>query len=345
MPDIRDAIKITSMVSAAASVTQWGVPAIIGESSATEKNTPKKFTSLELVKAEHGEDSDVYKGAYSMHKQGVKTVYTVSLAVTTAGTPTATEVETALDTLSSYVSAGEIDAAVLAGITDSDLLEKLRDFADEARIIFVATHAEEDTLSEILATATASSLESVNGFFVAYKSVESDDVACAVMGAIMARKPFNTLTWLEVDVDVDDYFSPADLASLEDGRVNAIIRYTDDNRLSNGMSLDSTVPFLDTTRTQYYIETLIAETIAQERMNASQVPYTQKGFEVIRSWIVAPLEELIRVNSIDSYSVTMPDMENITTEDKANRIITGVQIEIQTIGDIQAFEISLNIKV
>jgi hypothetical protein len=342
MPDIRDAIKITSMVSIAASVTQWGIPAIIGESSATEKNTPKKFTSLELVKAEHGEESDVYKGAYSMHKQGVKTVYTVSLAV--AGeTPTATEAETALGTLSSYVSAGEIDAAVFAAITNSNLLEKLRDFADEARIIFVATHAEDEILANIL--AAAASLESVNGFFVAYKSVESDDVACAAMGAIMARKPFNTLTWLEVDVDVDDYFSPSVLESLEDGRVNAIIRYTDDNRLSNGMSLDSTVPFLDTTRTQYYIETLIAKTIAQERMNASQVPYTQKGFEVIRSWIVAPLEELIRVNSIDSYSVKMPNMEEITTEDQANRTITGVHIEIQTIGDIQAFEISLNIKV
>ena len=343
MPDIRDAIKITSMVSTAASVTQWGVPAIIGESSATEKNIPKKFTSLELVKTEHGENSDVYKGAYAMHKQGVKTIYTVSVNAAAPGTPTAAEVESALDTLLTYVAAGEIDATVLAGITASGLLEKLRDFADDTRIIFVATHAEDEILANIISAAV--SLESVNGFFVAYKSVKSDDVACAVMGAIMARKPFYTLTWLEVDVDVDDYFSPSDLATLEDGRVNAIIRYSDDNRLSNGMSLDATVPFLDTTRTQYYIETLIAKAIAKERLNASQVAYTQKGFEVIRSWIVAPLEELIRGNLIDSYSVTMPKIDEITTEDQANRRITGVKIEVQTIGDVQAFEISLNIKV
>ena len=41
----------------------------------------------------------------------------------------------------------------------------------------------------------------------------------------------------------------------------------------------------------------------------------------------------------------MPKMDDITTEDQANRKITSVKIEVQTIGDVQAFEISLNIKV
>lgn len=344
MPDIRDAVKITSTIeSASASATQWGVPAVVGESVATDKDTPKKFTSLELIKTEHGESSKIYKGASAMFKQGVKTVYTVSIDADTAGTPTATEVETALNSLLTYAAAGEIEAAVLAGITDVSLLAKLKSFADVARVLFVATHAAEETVSNIIAAAAG--LESVNGFYVAFKSVESDDVACAVLGSIMLRKPYQTLTWLTVDVDVDDYFTPADLVSLEDGRVNAIIRYKDDNRLSNGLSLKSTVPFIDTTRTQYYIESLIATAVAENRMSASQIPYTQRGFEVVRGWIVTPLESLKRANAIQSYSVSMPKMEDISDEDRASRKITGVSIAVQTISDIQAFDMSLNIKV
>ncbi len=343
MPDIRDAIKITSTVSASASTKQYGVPAIVGESLATDKNTPKKFTSLELLKTEHGENSDICKGASVMFSQGLKTVYTVSIDAATSGTPTATEVETALNTLLTYASAGEIDAAVLAGITDTTLLAKLKSFADTARVIFVATHTDDETVSNII--AAAASLESVNGLFIAFKSVESDDVACAVLGSIMVRKPYYTLTWLQVATDVNDYFSPADLASLEDGRVNAIISYAGENRLSNGLSLKSSIPFLDTTRTQYYIESLIAAAVAEGRINASQVPYSKKGFEVIRSWIVSPLESLVRDNSIQSYAVTMPDLENMSDEDRAARKITGIIIEVQTIGDVQAFEMNLNIKV
>ncbi|MBN2734725.1 MAG: hypothetical protein JXQ82_07715 [Methanomicrobiaceae archaeon] len=344
MPDIRDAVKITSTVeSASASATQQGVPAIVGESGATDKDTPKKFTSLELIKTEHGESSDIYIGASVMFTQGVKTVYTVAIDADTAGTPTATEVETTLATLLTYASAGEIDAAVLAGITDAALLAKLKSFADAARVIFVATHAADETVSNIIAAAAG--LESVNGFYVAFKSVVSDDVACAVLGAIMVWKPYYTLTWMSVDVDVDDYFSPTDIATLEGGRVNAVIQYSGENRLSNGLSLKSTVPFLDTTRTQYYIEGLVASAVADNRMKASQVPYTQRGFEVVRGWIVTPLESLKRANAIQSYSVSMPKIGDISDDDKAARKITGVAITVQTISDIQEFDMSLNIKV
>lgn len=342
MPNIKDAIKITSSVSPTASVTQWGVPVIVGESSATAKETPKKFTSLELLKTEHGESSDIYLGAYAMYTQGVRTFYTLAIDAATPGSPTADEVEDALDTLSAYASAGEIDGAVLAGITSSALLAKLKTFADAARLIFVVTHDPEDTVSEIV--ATAATLESVNGFFVACKSA-SGDVACAVLGAIMVRRPYYTLTWMTAIVNADDYYSPADVATLEDGRVNAIIDYGGEDKLSNGLSLKSTVPFLDTTRTEYYVEGLITSAVAAGRMATAQVPYNQKGFEVVRGWITTPLESLLRDNAIQGYSVAMPNIGDISDEDRAVRKITGVTIEVQTVSDIQAFDLSLNIEV
>lgn len=343
MPDIRNAIKIVSTVSTSASTKAWGVPAIVGESLATAKNTPKKFTSLATLKVEHGEESDIYLAAAVMFRQGIQTVYTVAIDADTAGTPTADETEDALDTLLPYAASGEIEAAVLAAITGSTLLAKLKTFADAANVIFVVTHAAGETVSSIV--SMAASLESTNGLFIAYKSVGSDDVACAVLGAIMARRPYYTLTWMSVDVDVDDYFSPTDLTSLETGRVNAINRYKDENRLSNGLSLDADVPFLDTTRTLYYVTDLIQTAVAEGRMAAAQVPYTQKGFEVIRGWITTPLESLVRDNAIRGYTVTMPSIDSIATEDRAARKITGISVSVQTISDIQLYEIGLNMEV
>ena len=345
MPNIRDAITITSTVAASASATQWAVPAIVGVSGATAKNTPKSFKSLTSVKTEHGDSSAISAGAKAMFDAGVKEIYTVSVDMASTS-PTAAEIETALATLVNYVSSGSIQGVALAGITDLDSLAKLKAFADANRVIFVATHAENETVSNIV--TAAASLKSENGCFVAYKGLPSsnpDDVACAVLGAIMLREPYFTLAWMPVQVNVDEYFNPTDLATLEAGRVNAIIYQKSQNQLSNGLSLDSDVPFLDTTRMKYYIESLIRDSIADSRISAKNIPYTQKGFEAIKGWIGTPLEQLRRNNFIESYSVTIPKVEDISTANQASRKITGIVVTVQTISDVQEFSMNLNIEV
>jgi len=344
MPDVKDAVKITSSVkSPSAAATQWGVPAIVGESTATDKDTPKRFVTLDSIETEHGGESDIYLGAVAMFAQGVREVYTVAIDADTAGTPTATEVETALGTLESYAASGTIAGAVLAAITASDLLEELQTFADSNKVVFVATHAADATVSGIVTLAAG--LESENGMVVAFKSVGSDDVACAVLGAIMVHKPYHTLTWLKVNVDVDDYFSPTDVQSLETGRVNPVIYYKGENRLGNGLSLKSTVPYLDITRTRYYISGLLSEAVADGRLSAATIPYTKAGIEAVRGWLLSPLESLVKAGAISEYSIEMPDIENISDADKAARKLTGVLISVQIAGDIQTYELELTLNI
>ncbi|MDD1695099.1 MAG: hypothetical protein LUQ71_10285 [Methanoregula sp.] len=345
MPDARNAVTIvTSVVVNPNAVQPYGTPFVLGESTYATKNTIKYYSSLTDVGTDHGTSSKLYKAVYSLWAQGIREVYVMSLQAATAGSPTATEIETALALIDASVSAGEFHGACLASITDTALLEKLQVAADRTGILFTATSAVE-TVANIV--AAAASLSSVNGFFVAYKGSTNDayDIAAAALGAIFATKPWYTMSWVKITCDVDEYFAPSEVASLELGHVNAIINEDDANRLSNGMSTYTTLRYLDITRTRYETESQIKTAIASARLAAGKVPYTAQGLEVVRCWIVSALEDLVTDGALSKYTVTMPVFANISEGDRASRILQGVEVSATLANDIQSFSLSLTITV
>jgi len=346
MPDARNAITITTSVVVNPNAVQpYGTPLVAGESNYATKNTIVHYTSLTDVGTDHGTSSKVYKAVFSLWAQGIRNVYVMSLQVATVGSPTTTEVTTALVLIDAAVSAGQFHGACLAGITDITLLEKLQVAADRAGIVFTATNTEGDTTSTIV--ANAASIESVNGFFVAYKSSTNDayDIAAAALGAIFATKPWYPMAWVKVVCDVDGYFTPSEVTTLEAGHVNVIIDEDDTNRLSNGLSTYTTLRYLDVTRSRYEIESRIKSAIATARLAAGKVPYTAKGLQVVRGWIVLALESLVSDGALSDYSVTMPVFDNISDGDRASRILEGVEVSATLANDIQSFSLALTITV
>lgn len=345
MPSIRRAIRITSQVEAASvPVTLYGVPLIAGISTAVVKNTPKEFVTLADIATEHGSGSAIYKAAVSIFAQGCKDVITISISAAAAA-PTAEEVHAALAKADTLAGNGRIAGAVLAGLTTSALLAELKEFADRVKVVFVVTNAEGDTVSAIVAEAAA--LSSVNGYFVAYKgsSTDGSDIAAAVLGAVMVLKPWVSLSWKPVVCDVDSFYTEDEVDSLEAGKVNALIEDTD-IVLSNTLSTLTAGQFFDITRTQYYIEGAVKDAVAAGRLAAKDgVPFTSKGLQVVRAWIVTPLETLKRNSAIADFSVVMPAISAVSDEDKAARKLSGVNIAITLAGDIQAFAFDMGISV
>ena len=131
MPELGDAIKITATDATAAMPSrEGGTPAIVGESAYTTKETPKLYYSLADVKADHGgaagASTDITVAAADLFAQGVRKMYVVAIDAATAGSPTATEVGDALDTLTPYASEKLIHGVCLAMITETTLLARSR---------------------------------------------------------------------------------------------------------------------------------------------------------------------------------------------------------------------------
>lgn len=344
MPDVRNAITITtSVVASARPINQWGTPVVFGKSTYATKNTPKAYSLQTDVIADHGETSEISLATASIFKQGVTAVYVV--AVTMVGsTATAGEMTTACATCNALIGAGSIHGAVFAAITSDTILESLQTWIDAQKIIGVAMGDYTTSVSSQVSVALG--LSSKNLVFVAYKGSEGvDDIAAATLGAIMVMKPWVTPAWKAVSCDVDEYFTPAEVASLETGRICAMINFNAQNRLSTSYSTLSTTMHINSTRIQYYLEEQIKNNVALGVMSAEKVPFTEKGLEVVRGFIVAPLEAAVREGALASYTVVMPQMAAISAEDKTARLLKNVSIGAVSAGDIQTFSLGMTLVV
>ena len=355
MLGIEDIVKVsTSLEVSAVPARTWGTPAIVGESNYATKNTPKLYSSLADVKADHGDTSDVAKAAQAVFAQGVKKLYAVSMDVVTAGSPTAAEVDNALNSLADLALQKKIAGVCLAiipsnvagsDVGDPKLSTRLKAFADSYNLIFTVTNANGQAVADIV--TDAGELSSSNGYYLAHADSDIDeDVAAAALGVIMTRKPWETIAFRAVNVGVNEYFSASDLATLEGSNVNAVIEGPNgENRCSAGYTLSGNPKFLDVTRTKYYTETLIDDRITSLRLRATKIPYNEFGLAMVKNEITSALEEMVRQGALSSYTVVMPDINDIPDSDKANRVLRNVNITAVLAGEVETFELSLTITV
>ena len=342
MPDIGHAVTVNAaLVSTPTGVADWGTPVIVGESTFATKNTPKLYYTASAVHTDHGSTSDIGVAATSIFAQGVRKCYVVSIDVVD-GAPTAEEIETALATLTNYATEYLIDGVCLAGISDVDLLAKLKAFADANKIIFTATHAPGDTVGDIL--TIRSSVQSENGYFVAYADPEPvDDVAAVALGRLLTLKPWVTPLWRPVVMDTNVFFSPTDLVTLEAGSVNALISLSGKVCLSNGLTTNSTPLYIDVTRAKYYITRQCQLAVANLRMQMEKIPYTQNGIDYVKGALGACLSDIQRAGAITAFNVGVPALESISESDRAARRLTGITVSVVLAGEIHTFSIDLSV--
>ena len=349
MGSIKDAITINaSVVPATQFVTQWGVPAIVGESTYATKDTPKLYTSVDAVKADHGASTAISVAATAIFAQGTRKLYAVAVTAAIPGSPTATEIETSLATLTAHATNGLINGVCLAGI-ESDattLTAKLKAFADTNNLIFTVTNPNSATVSDI--TGATAALSSANGFFLAHADTnQAGDVAAVALGKLMALKPWVSPYWKQVVTDVDKFFAPADGPTIEAAEANYIIDIGDGlTRISQGICLksDNNPKFIDITRTKYYIESVLQNAIASYRASTEKIPFTAAGLKFIEGELRGAMESVKSQGAIDNFTVTMPVYATLDPDDVSARKLTGIHVWARLAGDIQEFELDLTLE-
>lgn len=346
MGNIPDAITIdASVVPATRFATQWGTPAIVGESTYSTKDTPKLYTTIDAVKADHGTSTAITIAATAIFAQGVRRLYAVAITAATPGTPTATEVETTLDTLSTFASGRLINGVCLAGICSDQttLTAKLKTFADANNVIFTVTNDNGATVSEI--TGAMAALSSANGFFLAHADTDqAGDVAAAALGLLMALKPWVSPFWKEIDADIDEFFLPSQGPTLETALANFVTDLGDGiTRVSQGLTTQSAgnPKFIDITRTKYYMAAALQNAIASYRIATEKIPFTAAGLKYIEGELKAALENIRTLGAISEYSITMPLIGDIDPDDIQDRKLSGVYIWAKLAGDMQEFDLNL----
>ncbi len=346
MGNIPDAIKINaSVVPATRLSTQWGTPAIVGESTVVTKNTPKLYTSIDAVKTDHGTSSKITVAATAIFAQRVRRLYIVAISATTPGTPTASEVETALAALNTYATSRLINGVCLAGIESDEttLTAELKEFADANNLIFTVTNPNGATVANITGATTA--LSSPNGFFLAHADTDqAGDVAAVALGLLMALKPWISPFWKEVVTGVDTFFLPNEGPTLEAGKANYITDLGDGvTRISQGLTTksDSSPKFIDITRTKYYIAQVLQNAIASYRIATEKIPYTAAGLKFIEGELKGAMESIKAAGAISDYTITMPQIDAISSADIQNRKLSGVHLWGKLAGDMQEFDMDL----
>ena len=349
MPSIPNAITVdASVVPATSRQTQWGVPAVVGESTYAPKNTPKLYTNIDEVKTDHGASTAVTTAARAIFAQGARKLYAVAAQVALAGSPTATEIETALATLTNYATNRLVHGVCLAGIysDDADLTAKLKAFADAKNLIFTVTNPAGASVATI--TGATAALSSPNGFFLAHADAAyTGDIAAAALGKLMVLKPWVSPYWKGIDCDVDAYFDPDDEPVLEAAEVNYVADLGDGvNRISSALltQSDNTPRFIDITRTKYYLVATLQNAIAAYRMATEKIPYTPAGLKFIEGEILETMERVVTAGALSSYQVTMPDFDQIPDSDLQARRLSGIYIWARMAGEIHEFALNLTLE-
>ena len=231
------------------------------------------------------------------------------------------------------------------------------DFATKNRSIFPLPIYAESLEFATSHTVDIDELISKNAFVVAHKYAE-DDVSGSIAGALSTIEPNDKIMWKRIKtVETRQYmFSKIETSNYEDEQINTII-YKDGLMLfSNGFSTTTEEGFrwIDVTRSKFYIVDSIHSKL-ENTLKFKNVPYNSKGISMIRSSIDKSLRDLVNEDVIQEqyydefgdlrqgYRIIMPDIRNISTEDRDNRLLRNINIVAKLPGHIQTIEISMNL--
>lgn len=197
---------------------------------------------------------------------------------------------------------------------------------------------------------------------VAHKS--SADVAAYVAGQLAVNRPsfdpfydsdgypFETGWYQDAQVGDPSTEGTFEGGSTTDqvGPVNVLIDKDGTTVLSNSLTtagVDSDYRYFDVAMTQNFIATQIENALENLRLSQDRIPFTEAGRTQIRSTIV----NTVAANTggleapLSDFTVTVPTVESLTDNQKAERRWTGIQVDGILSGNVHEFGVELTVAV
>ena len=216
----------------------------------------------------------------------------------------------------------------------------------------VLAFALKNAATQAEADAIRAQLASKYGYAVAHQS--PDDVGAAI-GAIMATvRPWFTMMWREVQAIATTFYPKGQVgkegagSTFEGSSVNVLVSLAGNTRTSNGLSTagaGSNYRYVDVTRTEAMAVQLIEDELVSLRLRAGKIPFTPSGILAVKTAVETVLQGMTDDGALASYVVTVPDIGQVSSSDKANRLLKPITVTAVLAGEIQSFSVDLFITI
>lgn len=360
MPDGYDAVQInTTFVAPTATLEQYGTPLIIGTSASVDTASIQFFNSLNelLLVYDAANYPSIAKCATAMANNGVSVMAVGTYKSAITELYDLIEVEARTHSITSMTIAGfTLDETTMDTIKPSGN-KTLVEIANENQLVLVLVAtppSESNSITSSTIAALRTEIISPNVYFVAYNDPSAtDDIAGAVLGVMECIQPQITMMWKPVVSDITKFFNNNDVRILEEAHVNVILQdlglsesYTTDMYVLGVNQETDIITDISNTRSIYSIKAQIQEAIITLRRNTVKLGYTNTSLNLVSAAIKTVLEAnkssaINTIGMIDSYSVTMPLLTQITATDRAANLLRNVIIEIVLVGEIKRFRFDL----
>lgn len=226
-------------------------------------------------------------------------------------------------------TASTLEAEALAAAVEAD------------RKILAVQCADSDILTDT-AGNLAETLEAAgyNRTFLIYNLDNFDFANAAWLGKQFPKDPgsstwaFKSLSGVTVDALTD-----TQIAAIESNDAN---HYTNTKGLA--MTLAGTMAsgrYIDVQRGIDWLTVRMQERIIQLLANSDKVPFTASGITALENEVRGQLEEAVANNVITTgYTVTPPAIEDVSTTDKANRVLNSLDFSATLAGAIHQVTIN-----
>lgn len=135
----------------------------------------------------------------------------------------------------------------------------------------------------------------------------------------------------------------------EEGNVNVVISKSGTQVLSNSVTTAgaaSDYQFFDVGRTQDFLAAEVTRALTSLRLRQDQIPFTSDGRDQITNTMRSTISQYVGGGGpLSDFEITVPPRDELTDDDVANRVWSGIEITVTLAGNVHQFSVELRVTV
>jgi hypothetical protein len=220
----------------------------------------------------------------------------------------------------------------------------LATWTETAKKLYIATSADDDTYDGASTTDLAYVLSNATRerTGVIYHETPHSYPCCAAVGKMFAKDP-GSATWAYKTLSGISAMtlSSAQITALEDKNCGYYMAISGVNALQEGKVAGD--EWIDTIRFIDWFESNLQADVIEDLVNSEKIPYTGAGIVVVENRVWERIAAGIAAGGLaddGDHSVTVPDIQDVSSTDKNNRILNDVEFTAYLAGAIHKVAIA-----
>lgn len=282
---------------------------------------------------------------------------TTILTAKNAGAGFTTTVSANLTKVATTASNGPAEDIQLVDGTDNDWYALIYEGRSKALImaaaryietvekIYVACSSDADVENDVTGNvAAALKAKSYDRTSLVYSGDQANYPEAAWVGARIAYDP-GSATWKFVTlIGIDaDALTNTQSSNIRNNNANTYEVFAGTSKMREGTVASG--EFIDIIIGLDYLTQRIRENIFNRLSNSLKIPYTDAGVAIVQSLLDQSLADGVRKSILASYVITVPKVADVSTQDRADRLLPDVNFTGVLAGAIHKVEISGRVSV